>query len=426
MIEIHVSINGDDNNEGSCEAPLRTISAAAEMAQPGDTITVHKGVYRERVNPPRGGTSDEFRITYQAAPGDEVWIKGSEVAKGWEIIGGGVWKLTLRDDFFGEYHPFKDIIAGDWFRDKGRMHHTGEVFLDGEAMHEKASREDVLNPELYPDAFGPEGQSIYVWCCESGEQGTTFYANFHDNDPNASLVEVSARPTCFYPDAPGRNFITVRGFNMAQAATQWAAPTGEQIGLLGVHWSKGWIIEDNLIRDSRCVGILLGKDRGYGHNVWNNNRGADALGADVYNQFVQSSLKRGWSSDTIGHHLVRNNIISNCGAGGITGGQGAIFSEIAHNHIYNIHVRREFSGEEMGGIKLHAPIDVIIRDNTIHHVGYYGIWLDWMMQGTHVNPDDSPLRFDTDYFGIMRDSQKPTPGPFHVVVDPVVLECEME
>ena len=33
-------------------------SAAARLVQPGDVITVHEGVYRERVNPPRGGASD--------------------------------------------------------------------------------------------------------------------------------------------------------------------------------------------------------------------------------------------------------------------------------------------------------------------------------------------------------------------------------
>ena len=31
------------------------------FVRPGDTITVHAGVYRERVNPPRGGTSEEIR-----------------------------------------------------------------------------------------------------------------------------------------------------------------------------------------------------------------------------------------------------------------------------------------------------------------------------------------------------------------------------
>ena len=38
----------------------------------------------------------------------------------------------------------------------------------------------------------------------------------------------------------------------------------------------------------------------------------------------------------------------------------------------------------MAGIKLHAPIDVVIRDNHIFRVGTYGIWLDWMTQGAQV------------------------------------------
>ena len=82
----YVSVQGDDANDGSASRPLRTISAAAQVAQPGDVITVHEGVYRERINPPRGGTSEAERIVYQAAPGEKVVIKGSEVVKGWEKV----------------------------------------------------------------------------------------------------------------------------------------------------------------------------------------------------------------------------------------------------------------------------------------------------------------------------------------------------
>ena len=74
--EYHVSVNGDDANNGSSSNPLKTISAAAQLAQPGDVITVHEGIYRERINPPRGGDSDKKRITYQAADGEKVVIKG--------------------------------------------------------------------------------------------------------------------------------------------------------------------------------------------------------------------------------------------------------------------------------------------------------------------------------------------------------------
>ena len=61
--EYHVAIKGSDANAGTTKLPFRTIQHAADLAQPGDVITVHAGIYRERVSPPRGGTSDQKRIT---------------------------------------------------------------------------------------------------------------------------------------------------------------------------------------------------------------------------------------------------------------------------------------------------------------------------------------------------------------------------
>ena len=45
--EIHVATTGKDSNPGSQTAPLRTIQRAAD-SQPGDVVTVHEGVYRDR------------------------------------------------------------------------------------------------------------------------------------------------------------------------------------------------------------------------------------------------------------------------------------------------------------------------------------------------------------------------------------------
>ena len=72
--EFHVATSGNDANGGTKDAPLRTIQRAADLAQPGDVVTVHEGDYRERINPPRGGASDRKRIVYQAAPGEKVEI----------------------------------------------------------------------------------------------------------------------------------------------------------------------------------------------------------------------------------------------------------------------------------------------------------------------------------------------------------------
>ena len=57
---------------------------------------------------------------------------------------------------------------------------------------------------------------------------------------------------------------------------------------------------------------------------------------------------------------------------------------IENNHIHHINNKRNLAGAEIGGIKLHAAIDVIIRNNHIHDC-VRGIWLDWQTQGTRVS-----------------------------------------
>lgn len=379
--EYHVSVNGSDTNGGSASSPFKTINHAAQVAQPGDVITVHAGTYREWINPARGGESDAKRIIYQAAAGEKVEIKGSEVVKGWKKVVGNIWKVTLPNSFFGNYNPYLDSIYGDWFTDYGRIHHTGEVFLNNKSLYEKGKLEEVYNPVAFEKSKDKEG-STYTWYCESDAENTTIWANFHGYNTTKELVEISTRRTCFYPDKPGINYITIRGFHISQAATQWAAPTAEQIGMIATNWNKGWIIENNVISNSKCSGITLGKERGTGHNVWSDDRSLD--GSLHYIEVIFNTLRNGWSKTNIGSHIVRNNEIFNCEQTGMCGSMGAAFSVIENNHIYNIWTKRQFSGAEIGGIKFHAAIDSRIERNRIHDTGR-GIWLDWMAQGTRVS-----------------------------------------
>ena len=302
--EYHVSLNGSDQNDGSISKPFRTINHAAQLAIPGDVITVHAGTYREWINPARGGESDEKRIVFQSAPGEKVEIKGSELVTGWKSEKKGVWKVVIPNSFFGDYNPYKDSIYGDWFSNHKRIHHTGEVFLNGKSLYEKDSLNKVLNPVADTKIKDQEG-STYTWYCESDVNNTTIWANFQKSNPNKELVEISVRRTVFYPDQPGINYITIKGFNISQAATQWAAPTAEQIGMISTHWNKGWIIENNVIHDSKCSGITLGKERGTGHNVWSANQSLD--GSLHYIEVVFRTLRNGWSKANIGSHIVRNN-----------------------------------------------------------------------------------------------------------------------
>ena len=209
------------------------------------------------------------------------------------------------------------------------------------------------------------------------ERNTTIWAQFKGVDPNRSQVEINVRQTVFYPDKTGINYITVRGFTLRDAATPWAPPTAEQIGLIGTHWSKGWIIENNAISHSTCSGIALGK---YG-DQWDNT---SASRPRATSRPSSGPCKTAGPRQNIGHHIVRNNMISDCGQAGIVGSLGAVFSIVTGNTIHDIHVRALFGGAEMAGIKFHGAIDVEISRNHIYRC-CRGIWLDWMAQGTRVS-----------------------------------------
>jgi hypothetical protein len=225
---------------------------------------------------------------------------------------------------------------------------------------------------IKPAALNPQ-----LWFAEVDASNTTIWAQFKGVNPNEQVVEINVRRTVFYPDKPGRNYLTVRGFTLRHAATPWAPPTAEQIGLIGTHWSKGWIIENNVISHSVCSGIALGKHG----DQWDNT---SANSAEGYVKTIERAHQNGWNKETIGHHVVRNNTISHCEQAGVVGSLGAAFSTVTGNTIHDIHVRQLFSGAEMAGIKFHAAIDTTIRGNHIYRT-CLGLWLDWMAQGTRVS-----------------------------------------
>ena len=366
--EIHVSKAGNDKNDGSANKPLLTIQAAANVAMPGDVITVGNGTYREEITPPRGGDSESKPIVYQAAKGEKVAIKGSEVITGWKKLENDTWQVRIPNQFFGKFNPYNDLIRGDWFDAKNRKHHTGAVYLNGHWLMEAAEKELVS---------GTTDEKDPLWWAEVDSNETTIWAQFKGKNPNTETVEINVRQTVFYPDRPFINYITVRGFSLQHAATNWAPPTAEQMGLIGTHWSRGWVIENNTVQYSKCVGISLGK---YGDQF--DNTSAEA--AEGYVGTINRALAFGWNKSTIGSHIVRNNTIAFCEQAGIVGSMGCAFSTVEGNIIHDIHVRRLFAGFEMAGIKFHGGIDVIIRNNRIYNT-CLAIWLDWMAQGVHVS-----------------------------------------
>ena len=426
---IYVAKSGSDHGEGTSESPFLTINRAAQVALPGDTVEVGEGVYREWVKPARGGLSDQRRITYRPAEGEKVTITGSERVDGWENTGGTTWKVEVPNTLFGDFNPFAEEVAGDWVvypsREAPRKH-LGDVYLNGESFYEASSIEEVENAvevlETVDDWTGTTvptsnpTQTKFRWFAEVGRESTLIWANFHGADPNEELVEINVRRSVFFPIKNHVDYVTVRGFELAQSATPWAPPTADQPGLIGPNWAKGWIIEDNVIHDAKCSAVSLGKEESTGHNFFTLRD--DKPGYQYQLESVFSARQIGWDKEHIGSHIVRRNHIYNCGQNGVVGHLGCVFSTIKDNHIHDIALKREFYGYEIGGIKLHAAIDVVIEHNRINDCSL-GLWLDWQTQGTRITRN---LFYDNDRDIFVEVSHGPYVVDHNIFASPAAIE----
>lgn len=132
-----------NTGDGALERPYRTLSYAMTQLQPGDTLTIAGGVYRETLRfPARTWSLAATRI--QPAAGETVLIKGSDIVTGWSPRGGGVfaryvWTVNSQQVFvdgvalqqiggtvFGGYptkadHPLHKVQGGSGGIWRGRI-----------------------------------------------------------------------------------------------------------------------------------------------------------------------------------------------------------------------------------------------------------------------------------------------------------------
>jgi hypothetical protein len=78
----------DEPAWGYPAVPLATLAKACAIAQPGETIVLRGGVYREVLAPNDG-------VTVHAMKGEKVTISGADLIEGWQRDADGSWSAPV-------------------------------------------------------------------------------------------------------------------------------------------------------------------------------------------------------------------------------------------------------------------------------------------------------------------------------------------
>jgi hypothetical protein len=339
-----------DQNNGSFKKPFKTINRAAALALPGDTVLVHSGIYREWVAPVNSGKPGKY-IVYKAAIWEEVVLKGSEIwNNSWQNVKKHLFKSKLPLEKLKDYNPFY-IPAR---RMEGRLS-LGQIFVDGHRYQQVDSLREV---EQFPGTWMLGYDSLEIILHYDPKNQNKTFAQ--------SEVEFTVRERVFSPHQRGLGYIAVEGFQIEHAANQF--PSGfyhlkgsPQVGALSTRAGHHWIIRNNRIRFAKTLAI----DCGYGGHL------------DL------EDPENPWPPyDSIGYHLIENNLISDCGAGGIAGAHQR--ETIIRNNTIERTNYMNFTAPETGGIKVHFFYDGLIEGNILQDNNCNGIWVDNVWYGTRI------------------------------------------
>ncbi len=336
-----------DTADGSSDHPLRTINAAAQLAQPGDVVTVGAGIYHEWVSPARGGSGDK-PIVYRSVPEHAAIVRGTDVLDAqWQAVADapGVFAAPLPQKAFIFGNPFvrppePAKKQPEWVRKCDAL-----VFLNDRPLNQVVTREQLV-------------QTPGSWL--SSDDGQQLLVHLQSNAaPPSGAIEITTRDRIFAPHRRALSCIHVEGFVFERCASR---PGWPQLGALSVRTGSFWVIRNNIVRCTTGKGIDCGSE------TWN----PESL---AYTEAADRRLLIG------GGHLVESNVVTDnaqCGIAAWNTYRVRIIGNIIRDNAARGAEKpiNFLADAEAAGIKVHAFRDGLIEGNLVVNNSSFGIWLD--------------------------------------------------
>ncbi len=206
---LHVSKSGNDSGNGSAENPFLSISKAASLVNPGDTVFIHAGTYEETLTPAKSGTAGS-PIVFQSYKNEKVIITAMQALTGWTKDAGQIYKTTVDWDMDQQNFVMNGTTACDLARWPNNT--DGDPFTLDSKRNTGGSNSDVitnayLNSSEIPNYDWSKGGSVFFYG-DKGGAGWTAWKSFVTSSSAGKVVfDLNKNPswirTVHYPSALG-------------------------------------------------------------------------------------------------------------------------------------------------------------------------------------------------------------------------------
>jgi hypothetical protein len=248
-----------DANPGTSLSPLVTIQAGVNKAQPGDTVLIHTGTYRESVIVGQAGSA-QAPITITAASDGQVTLSGADPApaRQWvKVADQPIWQHTPWT-YHGPTHPSDQLLVG----------RTEQVIVDGKLLQQVLERNKLAAGTFYADPV--IAKALYIWL-PAGDS------------PANHTVETSLR----------RSLLSITGSYIVVSGLHFIYGTNTaQKSVLDVKGSHN-LVEDCIVEWTNGCGVGFGGSNNILRRVISRFNGQMGLGSSrsVLNRMEQCTLQ---------------------------------------------------------------------------------------------------------------------------------------